>query len=181
MITFAALANLGLAAMVVVAAVSDAHSRRIPNALVAAGLVAALGFQIAALGFTAGAWQWIGGLATGMGLFLAIYLFGGLGAGDVKLMGAAGAFLGPLGAAHAALASFLVGGLLALAAMLLHRPSRQALTALGSLLMALPFGRTATTAARIDPASEAGSSATARLPYAIAIAAGVLLVKWEVL
>ncbi|AZG12347.1 A24 family peptidase [Cupriavidus pauculus] len=198
--TITALANLSLAAMVTVAAIGDARTRRIPNWLVASGMVLALAAQIATLGPRDGSLHWLAGLATGMGIFLAVYLLGGMGAGDVKLMGAVGAFMGPLGGAHVAVVSFLVGGVLALAAMAIHRESRRTLASLSGLLLALPFGRLAAAAARrgpaagataqqdkadgakhAAPASQTSTGKAARLPYAVAIAAGTLLVKWEVL
>ena len=61
-------------------------------------------------GFLTGA----GGVAVGMGVFLPFYLSRGMGAGDVKLMGTVGAFLGPK---YALLASGLclgAGGVLAI-------------------------------------------------------------------
>jgi prepilin signal peptidase PulO-like enzyme (type II secretory pathway) len=42
----------------------------------------------------------LGGLVTGLGLFLFFYLSGGIGAGDVKLMAAVGAMVGPLWRGH---------------------------------------------------------------------------------
>lgn len=52
-----------------------------------------------------------GGLASGIGLFIIPYLMGGMGAGDAKLMGAAGAILGPKGILLASILVVLVGGL----------------------------------------------------------------------
>jgi len=181
--TFAALANLSLVTMVTVAAVSDARTRRIPNWLVATGLVVALIAQLVLHGPTSGAMQWLGGAATGMGLCLGIYVLGGMGAGDVKLMGAVGAFMGPLGGLHVVLVSFLAGGVLALAAMLMHRQSRQMLSGVSAMLLALPFGDRTTTAATATTtaAGETGKSRAMKLPYAVAIAIGTLLVKWELL
>lgn len=183
MTTFTVLANLGLATMVTMAAVSDAGARRIPNWLVAAGLVIALITQVAVAGPREGGLQWLAGWATGMTLFLGVYLLGGMGAGDVKLMGAVGAFMGPFGAAHVAIVSLLAGGVLALAAMLRHRQSRRSLAALSALLLALPFGRMTTGVARSGVGAKGATDTPAaiRLPYAIAIATGTLLVKWEML
>ena len=51
-----------------------------------------------------------GGLALGIGLFIIPYVLGGMGAGDVKLMGAAGAILGPKGVIIASILVILAGG-----------------------------------------------------------------------
>ena len=45
-----------------------------------------------------------------MAFFMAFYLLGGTGAGDVKLMGAVGSFLGPMGVLNAFLWTALAGG-----------------------------------------------------------------------
>ncbi|MNY05908.1 Type IV leader peptidase family protein [compost metagenome] len=152
MFSVAAAANLSLVAMVIVAAVSDVRSRRIPNWLVAAGLALALVAQVATHGPADGALVWIGGAATGAVMLLAVYLMGGMGAGDVKLMGAVGAFMGVAGAAHVAVVGFLAGGALAIAALLLRR---------------------------IAAARRAAARKPVRLPYGLAIATATLLVKWE--
>ena len=52
-----------------------------------------------------------GGLAIGIGLFIIPYLLGGMGAGDAKLMGAAGAVFGPEGIIVASVIVYLAGGL----------------------------------------------------------------------
>jgi len=78
----------------IVAGVYDARYRRIPNWLTAAGVVA---------GFTAhgmlegpsGLLTAVKGFALGFGIYLVLYLLRGMGAGDVKLMGALGSIAGP--------------------------------------------------------------------------------------
>jgi prepilin peptidase CpaA len=57
------------------------------------------------------------GLGTGLGLFLILYVSGSIGAGDVKLMAAVGALVGPSGALLSGLLAIMVGGAYALGAM----------------------------------------------------------------
>ena len=51
------------------------------------------------------------GLTVGMALFMVPYAIGGMGAGDVKLMGAIGSFLGAKNVVWACLFSCIFGGL----------------------------------------------------------------------
>lgn len=178
--SLSALANLSLIVLIAIAAASDVRSRRIPNWLVASGLVAALLAQCLTQGFTAGALAWLGGAAVGMGLCIGIYLLGGMGAGDVKLMGAIGAFMGPFGAFHVAFVSFLAGGVLALAMVLLRRDAQRSFAGVSTLLLSLPFVSSGGKAG-LSPEQGGKRSGTLQLPYAVAFAAGTLLVKWGVL
>jgi prepilin peptidase CpaA len=109
-----------LAACLVPAVIIDVRSHRIPNLLCAVALVAGLSLQIVATGF-AGLWLSLGGALTGAVILLPFYLSGGMGAGDVKLMAAVGAFLGASGAIFAALTTLLVGGAVGGGMMLLKQ------------------------------------------------------------
>jgi prepilin peptidase CpaA len=73
---------------------SDWRTRRIPNWLTVSGLL--LGVLVNGLLYrSAGARAAIEGAGMGLALLLPVVLLRGLGAGDWKLMGALGAFLGP--------------------------------------------------------------------------------------
>lgn len=76
------------------AAWADFRTFRIPNALCVSGAVLGLLIHGWDSG-SAGLWQSLIGLGLGMALLLPGYLFMSTGAGDVKLMGAVGALLGP--------------------------------------------------------------------------------------
>ena len=94
-----------------VAVLCDLQDRRIPNQLVIVGLLLGL---IGQTGLAAGGGLTIAasGALVGLLCLLPFYMSGGLGAGDVKLMAMCGAFLGPLHASAAAVASLLVGGVI---------------------------------------------------------------------
>jgi prepilin peptidase CpaA len=64
-----------------------------------------------------GAFFSLEGLIVGFGLFLFLHVCNVIGAGDVKLMSAVGAVIGPYGALVSALLAILVGGVYALGAM----------------------------------------------------------------
>ena len=95
------------------AAAIDLRTRRVPNALTAA--VAATGILIAVAGIgRVGPVASMLGLLLGMALMLPGHLFGGTGAGDVKLFAALGTLLGPGAIVTAFLYTAIAGGLLAL-------------------------------------------------------------------
>ncbi len=105
-----------LAAVLVTAMWTDLRSSRIPNWLT----FSTMGFALvghASLGGLRGAIFSLAGLGIGLGLFLILYVSGSIGAGDVKLMAAVGAIMGPYGAFLSGLLAMLVGGLYALGAM----------------------------------------------------------------
>jgi prepilin peptidase CpaA len=84
------------------AAICDYRSKKIPNRLTVPGFLAALVFH-AVVGAVEAGWSGMGlgllnslaGFGVGFGILLVLWLIGGGGAGDVKLMGAVGAWLGP--------------------------------------------------------------------------------------
>ena len=102
--------------VLLIAVVTDLRSSRIPNWLT----FPAMGFALAGhawLGSMHGVLFSLAGLGTGLGLFFLIYLAGGIGAGDVKLMAAIGAFVGVYGVLSCVWLAMVVGGVYAIAAM----------------------------------------------------------------
>ena len=102
-----------LTVVLLTAVTTDLRSRRIPNWLVYPSMVVGIVYN-----------TWVGGInglffsLQGLGLAVLLlvffYIAGGMGAGDVKLMGAVGSFLGPLDLFRAFLYVALVGGIYAL-------------------------------------------------------------------
>ena len=114
------------------ACVTDLHSRRIPNWLTFGAAATAFVFHFAE-GGQAAAQQAAAGWATGLFLFMPLFLLGGMGAGDVKLLAALGAWLGPDAAFWMAIYGSMAGGVLAVAVALRHNYLRTALSNLGTL------------------------------------------------
>lgn len=160
-------AGLVFTALLLVAAVSDVRSRRIPNRLV--GVLGLLGlcYSVFAQPFLPGALQGVGGILTGLGCWLPFYALGWVGAGDVKLFAAAGAWLGPVGAVEGAVAGALAGAVLALVWMVRSR---------GAKGTAETLGLAAGSPALLAP-GDAGSRRSS-LPYGVAIAFGAIWAGW---
>jgi prepilin peptidase CpaA len=111
---------MGLAAVA-----EDMWRRRISNLTTAAGLAAGLVWAVATGGLR-GLGMALAGAAAGLVVFLFFYLRGGMGAGDLKLMAAFGALLGPRDVVTAAVLAAIAGALFAGFA-LLKRPARLAI------------------------------------------------------
>ncbi len=115
--------NLLLLGVLIIAMITDIRSNRIPNWLTLPAIIIGLGINFISAG-AGGLLFSIEGLLLGMGLFIVLYMLGGMGAGDVKLMGAVGAMLGPQMVLWAALYTAIAGGIYALAVIVFH-PRRE--------------------------------------------------------
>jgi prepilin peptidase CpaA len=167
-----------LTALLAAACASDLRARRIPNRLVLAVL---------ALGLARGAFVWaagapaapplaagpasaLAGVAVGLAAWLPLYALGVLGAGDVKLFAAAAAWVGPHGVLPASTAAALAGGALGLAYF--------ARNFVASRAAALPALAHAAGALGGPAGGAPGGRGETRVPYGLAIAAGVLAAAW---
>lgn len=101
----------------------DLRRRSIANWINAGGLVAGLVCHTASRGLAGLAWS-VGGAAVGFAVFMVFYWLGGMGAGDLKLMAAFGALLGPLGILLAALMAAPIGALVAAVCLVGNRRVR---------------------------------------------------------
>ena len=103
-----------LAAGALAATLSDIRSRRIPNTLTAT--MAGLGVGLAAGGVSGVSFgASMAGFVIGLALMMPGHLLGATGAGDVKLMAAVGAIVGPGMTVTAFLFTAVAGGVLAVA------------------------------------------------------------------
>ncbi|KKL35779.1 peptidase A24 [Burkholderia contaminans FFH2055] len=155
--------------LAVAAASTDIAARRIPNRLVLLGLTGALVAQCLLHGVVAGALGWLAGAATGFGLLLPFYLLRGMAAGDVKLMLAIGAWVGAEMTFYIVLATFLAGGIGAIAYALLRGRMGQMWVNVRALIARRSPGASAEAAGGPVEIASIGT-----LPYGVAIAAGTL-------
>lgn len=167
---------LVLVSIIAIALSYDIISRRIPNWLVLAGLLAGIGFSLfAPPGSEAVGRPGVGssllGVLSGFAIMLPLYALHAMGAGDTKLMAVVGAFLGPLPVVGAALLTFVCGGLLSLAIALWSRSLPAVLSNLRLMGVVLVSGRQTGLSLR-------DVQTTGRLPYSIAIAIGTGLQVW---
>ncbi|MCW8193483.1 prepilin peptidase [Proteobacteria bacterium 005FR1] len=162
-------ADLVLLVVVWCAAFVDIRKRKVPNWLVLTLVVTGMSVQTLLHGLE-GAAVGMSGLFVGMAVLLPGYLGGATGAGDVKLMGAVGTFMGVTGALMAAVASLIVGAVIALGFMLvtLFVPTLQTPWQRYGLMV-----RSLVVTGRpvyLKPA--AGEIMGRRFPFAVSIAAG---------
>jgi len=159
--------RLLLAAVVLAAAATDLRTRRIPNWLtlpaMAAGLaVNALESRLAPS---------LSGMLAGLGVYFLFFTLGFRGAGDGKLMGAVGAFVGWPQIASVIVLVALLGGLAALAVAWRHGAVARVVRSAASILLDLARFRWTELRARGDFRAEGAL----RLPHAPVIAAGTLV------
>jgi prepilin peptidase CpaA len=94
------------------ATVIDLRTRRIPNELTAA--LTGVGVALAITGVSGlTVWGSMAGFAVGLALMMPGHMLGATGAGDVKLMAAVGAVVGPSTVVTAFLLTAIAGGVLA--------------------------------------------------------------------
>ena len=107
------LLNWVLILVLIICAFTDLIYRKIYNVVLMPALLFALVYN-AYHGGWAGLWQSVLGLLVGLLILILPFAKGGIGAGDVKLLGVIGAFKGVNFALYSAIGMGLAGGLMAL-------------------------------------------------------------------
>jgi prepilin peptidase CpaA len=166
------------------AAVCDLRSRRIPNKLtlplvLAGTVVAAWHDGVAGLGSS------LGGCALLALPYILLFAFGGGGAGDAKMMGGIGAWLGLRAGGIVLVAVALVGGAIGLVGMMTDRqhPSRLRDWLASLYLFATTWagGRASWTLLAAGPAEpRPADSRRGTIPYGPAIFIGACIGAWVV-
>jgi prepilin peptidase CpaA len=154
-------------AILAVAAVQDIRTRRIPNSIVVLLAILGVAFCVTKAGLLDGLAASGEGMLVGLACWLPFYVLGWLGAGDVKLYAAAGAWLGPRTALEGAFIGALAGAVLALLWMV---------KAYGVRRTGETLGLASSTPRILSPRQD--RSGSSRLPYGVAIAAGAICAGW---
>jgi len=160
-----------LTILLVFAAVADCRSHRIPNQIVMFGIAFAVIDQCVRWPVQEGPLFVLGGVLVGLGLFLPLYLLRAMGAGDVKLLAMVGAFLGPTDTFRVALATMIIGGVMAIVFVVLKGTVGRLAQNLRSLFQ---VGLLDVLVGRAPDLQLAPSLSAGRLPYGVAISAGTM-------
>ena len=159
-------------AILTFACVSDLRTRRIPNVLTFSAAAGALLFHLVTGGLSAAGWS-LAGCFVGALVFFPMFALRGMGAGDVKLLAAIGAWLGPSQVAIVALAASVAGGAIGIAVALGHGYLGTAVRNVWMLLMHWRI-------MGVRPLQEVTLEGTRgpRLAYALPIAIGTVMTLW---
>ena len=153
------------------AAYLDVRYRRIPNGLILGG--ALIGTMLAGLHGEKAVLDAAGGCIAGTMVLTPFYLLRGMAAGDIKLMGMAGIFLGAEGVVRASLYAFVAGGVLALAWLIVLKFKPSSAPAKAVLKDVAVDNGIATAVRQHAHLFQTDREAFKRLPYAIAITTGI--------
>ncbi len=169
---------LGLAVLLaLLAGWTDWRSRRIPNWLTVPGFFIGLTVNTVAGG-------WLGlkmallGAGLGLLVLLPFVLVRSLGAGDWKLAGALGAFVGPGALLNLLMVSIFIAGVMALGLVIYKRRLGQTFRNIGRLLASMATFHMPDTEVSLD------NPQSLKVPYGVALALTTVLygiVNWKLL
>jgi prepilin peptidase CpaA len=152
----------------VVAGWTDWHSRRIPNWLTVPALLLGIVANALALGWS-GAKDALLGAGLGLGVLLPFVLLKSLGGGDWKLVGALGAFLGPLRLITVLAITVLTAGVMALLVIVWKRRIGRTLRNLAHMVVCL------FTLHLPGPELSLDNPDSLKIPFGVAVAVAVVL------
>jgi prepilin peptidase CpaA len=151
-----------------IAGITDWRWRRIPNWLTVTGFLAGFASNAAFFGW-AGVKASLLGAGLGLGLLLPFVLVRSLGAGDWKLIGALGAWLGPGRLISVLFATVLIAGIMALVLIIQKRRVRQTARNMGHMLAAFASLHLPGKELTLDDPH------AAKVPFGVAVAFAVVL------
>lgn len=159
-------------AIAAAASITDITTRRIPNVLTfgaAAGALLVRGMLFGTAGVIDAGAGWL----TGFLIVFPLFFVRGLGAGDVKLVAALGAWVGPVDAVWLALYASMCGGVVGVGYALARGYLR---TAFSNMVTIGNHWRT--TGFKPVPGLTLENADSLKLPYAIPILLGTLVTLW---
>jgi len=155
----------------IVAAIIDGKKLKVPNYITFPMILSGWVFNSAVMG-----WEGLGlsllGTVVGLGLLLPAYAIGGMGAGDVKLLAGVGAWVGSGVTFYAFCVSAIVGGVIAVAMVVLQRGWTKHKN---QFLMILHEIATVGSPSELATIAAERKSSMMLLPYGIPIAIGTIL------
>jgi prepilin peptidase CpaA len=164
----------GAVLLAIVAGYTDFRSRRIPNWLTVPGLLIGVALNTAFGGWT-GFKSSLLGVGVGLALLLPFVLLRSLGAGDWKLAGALGAFVGPGLLVDLLLGSVLVAGVMAVALVIYKGRTKETIRNIGHILVSLVTFRLPGAQVSLD------NPDSLKVPYGVALAFTAVLygILWK--
>ncbi len=167
-----AIIDIFLIIVILAALAWDLKSQKIPNKLTLPAVVVGVFYNTLVHGWD-GVLFSVFGLLVGLGIFMVPFMLGGIGGGDVKLMGAIGALKGWEFVLSAGLLTALLGGVIALMAIVITRRFKVLRDfGVGLGLFVMTRGRIGSRV--MLPGPESAAAERLVVPYGIAIFAGTI-------
>ena len=165
--------SIGLIIILIIAVLTDILKGKIPNWLTFPAILLGLIWISLLSGFVGFVYSFLG-IIVGIGLFIPSYSLGGMGAGDVKLMGVVGAFLGPKNVIWACIFSCIIGGIYAIVVLYFSGMLKNYLKRYGLMLKTFFLTR------EFSYMPPLNDEKTPKLRFGLAIAIGTIaLIYWR--
>lgn len=159
--------------LLVAAVATDLTNHRIPNLLLLPALSLALILHTMSGGID-GLITAAGGFTLGLAMLLPVYALGGMGAGDVKLLGVVGSILGPWGAVVVGMATMMAGAIFGTTVIVWQRLRPTMESHVAQFTSPADIGGHAASVSR----SLEHQNRPTYIPYAPAIAVGTMAALW---
>ncbi len=164
--------SVAVLALGAAAAATDCATRRVPNALTFGAAAVAIAFGGATEGVNGVGWS-VAGWMVGVLLFLPLFALRAMGGGDIKLLAAFGAWVGPALVCWVAIYGAIAGGLMAVPLVLWRGRLRATIVNIWGIVTWWRLS-----GPKPHPVVTLDNPDAARMPYALPIALGALATLW---